>query len=157
MLSGCMASVWCVSCASGLPMLCEEQSFPELTPFWSSLLSGAHCLSHHLMGTACPCTAQQAKPNAVLSPTSSRARWLWSVALRRRGDAPQMSSLPLRDSEGSVVGAAQEEVAKRRARADRFQVAPNPALQYLPDEEDEVRRKRAERFAITVTPAGAEG
>ncbi|MEW5301686.1 MAG: hypothetical protein WDW36_004529 [Sanguina aurantia] len=49
----------------------------------------------------------------------------------------------------------EEEVAKRRARADRFQVAPNPALQYLPDEEDEVRRKRAERFAITVTPAAS--
>lgn len=70
---------------------------------------------------------------------------------------PSVLPAPARLRERSVAVVVQEEIAKRSARADRFQVAANTVLQYLPDEEDEIRRRRAERFAVTVTPTGAEG
>lgn len=45
----------------------------------------------------------------------------------------------------------QEEVAKRTARAARFNM-PGLALEYKPDEEEEAKRRRAQKWGTTYTP-----
>lgn len=46
----------------------------------------------------------------------------------------------------------QEEVARREARATRFNIS-EPTLQYKPDEDEEAKARRAKKFGITYQPS----
>ena len=49
----------------------------------------------------------------------------------------------------------QEEMDKRRERADRFNIEDKPLFEYKPDEEIEILAKRAQKFDLDYEPAAA--
>jgi hypothetical protein len=53
-----------------------------------------------------------------------------------------------------LTGCLQEEVDKRRTRAERFQIA-EPMLDYRPDEEEEAKKRRAGKFGTVYQPTDA--